>query len=51
MFSFIDFDDPEGPLAGVFRHLALRLKQRLVLGWPVLQATIRTAVVQEVTGG
>src|SRR5215472_4650353 len=46
MFSFIDFDDPEGPIVAMFRRLALRLRR--VRGWPVLQATIRRAYVEEV---
>jgi len=48
IFGFIDFDDPEGPVVALFRQLALRVRQRLVRGWPVLQATIQTAYVEEV---
>ena len=48
MLSSIDFDDPEGPIVAMFRRLALRLKRRLVRDWPVLQATIRRAYLEEV---
>jgi len=48
-FSLID-PDPERALASVFRHLFRPLQSRLVRSWPVIEAKIRAAILEEITG-
>jgi hypothetical protein len=45
-FGLIDFHDPEGPLNSLFPRLWLRFRR--VDKWPIAQATIKRAHVEEV---
>jgi hypothetical protein len=48
--NLIDPDDPEGALASVFRRLLRRLRARRVRNWPVIEANILVAILEEITG-
>jgi hypothetical protein len=48
-YDLIDVHDAEGPIVALFRRLLLRLRARRVQHWPIVDATIQTASVREVT--